>query len=211
MEFFLFLQLMLRVSDLNYSFRRRGKTWPRNMLELIRQKLSECLEKLSLSLEVGTGITSREISLIIVGGKNWEAAGRVDISLTSCIRCTKFVLRSIVVEFLPKKKASNVERQKKIFLSLSCSVQARFKLRTYLLVRHDHKDEWSTPEAEEYYILVLNFKDENRKGCYLKLESNRRCVISDQLSIPWRFVQEVCRTVIAFIFMFDKILAETIG
>lgn len=33
------------------------------VLEL-NQKLSECVEQLSLSLKVGTGISSREISLI---------------------------------------------------------------------------------------------------------------------------------------------------
>ena len=50
------------------------------MLELI-QKLLECVEKLILFLEVGTGITSREISFIRYEvGRIEKAAGCVDIS-----------------------------------------------------------------------------------------------------------------------------------
>lgn len=56
---------MLRVSDLNYSFRRGEGTSPGTCRNGVRQKLSECLEKLSLSLMAGTGINSREIFLII--------------------------------------------------------------------------------------------------------------------------------------------------
>ena len=56
---------MLRVSDLNYSFRRGEGTSPGTCRNGVRQKLAECLEKLSLSLMAGTGINSREIFLII--------------------------------------------------------------------------------------------------------------------------------------------------
>lgn len=72
--------------------------------------------KIKPSLEVGTGINPREIFLIIteVSGKNWRRR-LCWYFLTAYIRCTKFVLLSIVVAFLPKKKASIVERQKKIF------------------------------------------------------------------------------------------------